>query len=506
MTFSTRSTCNPSGRLCGQSSATCLSKLLMCFFGTLPISDSAIRFVFGHALRLLGCKWWWSHLKIGASGRWDLHCFYLCRSHFTCADWQVYLSPFVKAMSPPEAAALRPLLEKKASSFCTSSQYIWHENCEGWLPVFKQAVDDIYYDMDMDHTADISSDEMLSWSKRGNNIVDRLADIIDQEVYQIWLTESKKKVTNMRRSYDSPGSPHSGVYNPQDGDMPGSMRSMNGTQSSAGHGGSPMSHSEYGPPPHSTSPQGQNNGWFGGYFNGNQPSPASRTDISWWVGCVRFGLLHCTLRMLSLRSPMSSPPPASAPVNVHDPFHDPFVPGNEYGQIHMAACDMCLPDEVLQRVDSVSCQFSNQITLGCIFQVINFREWSMKIKLWGNPTTRCCATCLQTSQQQLVFFEEIPPVPRPPPPPPPAPGRAVPVGVAGSWRGFFPGFGASGWKNVVGKRNEVLSEDVHVKFQESILSQLAFHHPKLLELQDEIVGPWHLHHWHLTWQEDMTGK
>ena len=191
------------------------------------------------------------------------------------SELQVYLSPFVKAMSPPEAAALRPLLEKKA-------------------------VDDIYYDMDMDHTADISSDEMLSWSKRGNNIVDRLADIIDQEVYQIWLTESKKKVTNMRRSYDSPGSPHSGVYNPQDGDMPGSMRSMNGTQSSAGHGGSPMSHSEYGPPPHSTSPQGQKNGWFGGYFNGNQPSPASR-------------------------SPMSSPPPASAPVNVHDPFHDPFA-------------------------------------------------------------------------------------------------------------------------------------------------------------------------------------
>ena len=32
MTFSTRSTCNPSGRPCGQSSATCLSKLLMCFF------------------------------------------------------------------------------------------------------------------------------------------------------------------------------------------------------------------------------------------------------------------------------------------------------------------------------------------------------------------------------------------------------------------------------------------------------------------------------------------
>ena len=40
----------------------------------------------------------------------------LCRSHCSrCL--QVYLSPFVKAMSPPEAAALRPLLEKKASAF-----------------------------------------------------------------------------------------------------------------------------------------------------------------------------------------------------------------------------------------------------------------------------------------------------------------------------------------------------------------------------------------------------
>eukprot|EP00913_Durusdinium_trenchii_P024581 g23075.t1 len=58
------------------------------------------------------------------------------------SELQVYLSPFVKAMSPQEAAALRPLLEKKA-------------------------VDDIYYDMDMDHAADISSDEMLAWSKRG---------------------------------------------------------------------------------------------------------------------------------------------------------------------------------------------------------------------------------------------------------------------------------------------------------------------------------------------------
>ena len=159
-----------------------------------------------------------------------------------------------------------------------SSQPFWIFLASGF-----QAVDDIYYDMDMDHHADISSDEMLSWSQRGNNIVDRLADIIDQEVYQIWLAESKKRATNMRRSYESPGSPQSSGYN-QDGSM-GSMNSRDGRPGMNGNGPngneSPMSHSEYGPPPsYSTSPQGQDrsNGWFGGYFNGNPASPASRTQ------------------------------------------------------------------------------------------------------------------------------------------------------------------------------------------------------------------------------------
>lgn len=203
------------------------------------------------------------------------------------SELQVYLSPFVKAMSPPEAAALRPLLEKKA-------------------------VDDIYYDMDMDHAADISSDEMLSWSQRGNNIVDRLADIIDQEVYQIWLSESKKRATNMRRSSERPGSPSGaydgsyGSYHSQDGTY---MQGPNGNSPSRGpngpngpNGESPMSHSEYGPPPSysNTSPKGQDrsNGWFG-YFNGTAgASPASR-------------------------SPASAPPAPSAPANFHDPFAMP---------------------------------------------------------------------------------------------------------------------------------------------------------------------------------------
>jgi len=42
---------------------------------------------------------------------------------------QVYLSPFVKAMSPPEAAALRPLLEKKAQlELNLGDPFIWSFN------------------------------------------------------------------------------------------------------------------------------------------------------------------------------------------------------------------------------------------------------------------------------------------------------------------------------------------------------------------------------------------
>mmetsp|Transcript_118420 Transcript_118420/g.264742 ORF Transcript_118420/g.264742 Transcript_118420/m.264742 type:complete len:360 (+) Transcript_118420:91-1170(+) len=84
----------------------------------------------------------------------------------TKAELQEYLKPFVKAMSPPEAESLRPLLLQKAT-------------------------DDIYMEMDLDHEKDISSDEMLLWTSKGNNIVEKLADLIDKEVYQIWLEEKE---------------------------------------------------------------------------------------------------------------------------------------------------------------------------------------------------------------------------------------------------------------------------------------------------------------------------
>jgi len=76
---------------------------------------------------------------------------------------QDYLRPFVMAMSPPAAEALRPILLRKA-------------------------VDDIYREMNLDRESDVSSEEFLAWTSKGNSIIDRLADLIDKEVYQIWLS------------------------------------------------------------------------------------------------------------------------------------------------------------------------------------------------------------------------------------------------------------------------------------------------------------------------------
>lgn len=160
-----------------------------------------------------------------------------CRAVFSCLDTnsngsvskkelQAYLSPFVKAMTPSSAAALRPLLEKKAT-------------------------DDIYWDMDMDHSQDISADEMLQWTKKGNNIVDKLADIIDKEVYQIWLAENKKRPQKQPTGQNFQNGPGTGPnqYGPpgmQNGSEPGS----NGQYGPPGiqYGTGPGPNDQYGPP------------------------------------------------------------------------------------------------------------------------------------------------------------------------------------------------------------------------------------------------------------------
>jgi len=84
------------------------------------------------------------------------------------SELREYLKPFVNAMTPPEAADLRPLLQKKAA-------------------------DDIFEEMDFDHNQQISSDEMLEWTKKGNNIIDRLAKVIDHEVYSIWIDNKERQ-------------------------------------------------------------------------------------------------------------------------------------------------------------------------------------------------------------------------------------------------------------------------------------------------------------------------
>ena len=42
-------------------------------------------------------------------------------------------------------------------------------------------------DTDYNHDNKITSDELLEWSRRGNTIIEKMADIIDKEVYRIWL-------------------------------------------------------------------------------------------------------------------------------------------------------------------------------------------------------------------------------------------------------------------------------------------------------------------------------
>lgn len=92
-------------------------------------------------------------------------------------ELQEYLRPYVQAMSPAEAAAIRPVLLKKAT-------------------------DVIYSEMDSDKSNDVSEVEMLNWTKRGNSIIDRLAEIIDTEVYKLWLDQHQKR--NLREKLNGP--------------------------------------------------------------------------------------------------------------------------------------------------------------------------------------------------------------------------------------------------------------------------------------------------------------
>lgn len=85
----------------------------------------------------------------------------------TKSELQEYVKPYVKAMTPPHADALRPLLVNKAT-------------------------DTLYAEMDKDHHNDISAEEMVWWNVHsGNNLIDRLAELIDGEAYSIWVQNQR---------------------------------------------------------------------------------------------------------------------------------------------------------------------------------------------------------------------------------------------------------------------------------------------------------------------------
>eukprot|EP00746_Dinoflagellata_sp_MGD_P162490 gnl/MRDRNA2_/MRDRNA2_90073_c0_seq1.p1 gnl/MRDRNA2_/MRDRNA2_90073_c0~~gnl/MRDRNA2_/MRDRNA2_90073_c0_seq1.p1 ORF type:complete len:299 (+),score=55.29 gnl/MRDRNA2_/MRDRNA2_90073_c0_seq1:83-898(+) len=72
-----------------------------------------------------------------------------------------YLSPLVKAMTPPEAVSLRPLL-------------------------IQHCVDEIMESVDLNHDDKVSHEEFSQWRSQ-NSVIDSLVQIIESEVYKIWL-------------------------------------------------------------------------------------------------------------------------------------------------------------------------------------------------------------------------------------------------------------------------------------------------------------------------------
>merc|ERR1712232_154362 len=145
------------------------------------------------------------------------------------SELQEYLKPFVKAMSPSEADSLRPLLVKKAT-------------------------DEIYNDMDFNHDGKITSEELLEWSRRGNTIIEKMADIIDKEVYRIWLKGHHNQNDHLGHPYNQPGpygggSLHGGSGGPYGGGPYGGGSFGGGPYGSGAYGGGPGPYGG-GPGPH----------------------------------------------------------------------------------------------------------------------------------------------------------------------------------------------------------------------------------------------------------------
>lgn len=83
------------------------------------------------------------------------------------SEMKEYVTPLVKAMTPPEADALRPLL-------------ITH------------AQDTIFDQVDVNHDGKCDAQEFQNW-RQEHSLVDELVSVIEGEVYKIWLENNMKQ-------------------------------------------------------------------------------------------------------------------------------------------------------------------------------------------------------------------------------------------------------------------------------------------------------------------------
>jgi hypothetical protein len=92
-----------------------------------------------------------------------------------------YVTPLVKAMTPPEASALRPLLIQR---------------CQ----------DEIFEEVDLNHDGKCDASEFQQW-RQDHNLLDELANVIEGEVYKIWLENNMKhshhETTDFTRSHET---------------------------------------------------------------------------------------------------------------------------------------------------------------------------------------------------------------------------------------------------------------------------------------------------------------
>merc|ERR1712203_1153018 len=79
-----------------------------------------------------------------------------------------YIKTFVWAMVPDHASGLRPLL-------------------------LSPVTDDLMKEIDAGGTGNVNRDDMIRWHEKGNNVLDRVASMIDGMVYAVWLDAQNKQ-------------------------------------------------------------------------------------------------------------------------------------------------------------------------------------------------------------------------------------------------------------------------------------------------------------------------